>query len=311
MNKIILGTWGLAGKAFIGDKPIGYGHVSHDALFSTLECAHNHGILQLDTAPNYGNGKFYENLLAWQQTKNTNFKLTVKIGRFVKENHHISSYTNTQELIDNFLPIYQRFPNSVSHLLIKDPPKKFICSGEIMNHLGILKQSFPNLTIGFSTHAVKELANLPALSKNKYVIQLEFNALNFFPIQKEIIVLKNKFWHIWGMQPLAYGFLSGKYNKNSKFSINDWRSSLNQATKNIYVKLAASFHESFLKNENISKAQKALVFCMANTLLDGIIIGPKNTMQLQDALTAIEFSKREVVKNAFEERQNMIHTLFS
>ncbi len=304
MSKLILGTWGLSGKSFVGDRASGYGDVSINDAFDVFDAACEHGIDHVDTAPNYGNFNGYRRIHQWQEDRGAQFSLIVKVGRFEREGV-MHSHGSINEILQQAAPILEMFPN-VSHLLIKDPAASLVENGQLVEFMKALNMEHPSLTIGFSTHLAHELMQLPPVGENNFVIELEYNAINATRMNPVLDVLHNKGWKLWGMQPLAYGFLSGKYDTNSRFSAQDWRSLLPGYTVQTLCLLSEAFRNTFLQESALSPAVRAVLFCLMNPILEKIVIGPKHIGQLNDFIQAGKLVNDPEIIRKFEEYTKLI-----
>lgn len=302
MNKyrrIVLGSWGLSGESFVGKRPSGYGTNHPNEVIQVLDEAYTRGIRLIDTASNYGNGQFYSVLEEYMRNTGNIFNLIVKAGRY-EENGRMVSFQNTCELIQQLSPIVDRF-KSTEYIFIKDPPAKHFVNGQIHSYLSAIQKEWPDKKVGISTHLTTELNFLPEAPFPLF-IELEFNGINALRIQSEIQNLKRKNWFILGMQPLAYGFLSGKYRVDHLFADNDWRKDISTETKSGLIAMSNLFHSRFMADDSkLSPAIRALLFCLANPHLDQIIVGPKNMEQLKDVFFALDYPVDDKVKDAFRE----------
>src|SRR5207245_916296 len=85
----------------------------------------------------------------------------------------------------------------------------------------------------------------------------------------------------WGMQPLAYGFLGGKYGAASRFPADDWRSRLPAGVR-LTLAAAAAALPSFLPPAVRDRplAEAALAWCLADPALERVVVGPRRPDQL-------------------------------
>jgi aryl-alcohol dehydrogenase-like predicted oxidoreductase len=297
MKNLILGSWGLAGESFVGQRPTGYGELKIESVNEVLIAAHDAGINLIDTAPNYGNGNGYKRLINWQNETGKKFELIVKIGRVVKD-ESVISYQNIEELLELSNPLLEEY-TSIKYLFIKDPPKDFVENGLLFEQLSTLNKLYPSIKIGFSTHLNQSLTKLPRIPKGQFIIELEYNAINYLTIHNLVSKLDLKGWEIWGMQALCSGFLTGKYNALSQFASDDWRSNLAASTIRTYCLLSESFHSTFLADHQISHPIRAALFCILNPALKSIVIGPKSIDQFNDFILANKLSESKGIQDYY------------
>src|SRR5207253_8592493 len=97
------------------------------------------------------------------------------------------------------------------------------------------------------------------------IVQLEHHLLNRHVAVPTAALLAERGWRVWGMQPLAYGFLGGKYGAASRFPADDWRSRLPAGVR-LTLAAAAAALPSFLPPAVRDRplAEAALAWCLAD-----------------------------------------------
>jgi myo-inositol catabolism protein IolS len=91
-------------------------------------------------------------------------------------------------------------------------------------------------------------------------------------------------------QPLAYGYLSGKYNSVSNFPKNDVRYWLD---KKIFLKdiwLAEKLKEKL--GNNVDMAGWSIAWCLKNKHVASVLVGCKTVQQINSIINAIEIYKK-------------------
>jgi aryl-alcohol dehydrogenase-like predicted oxidoreductase len=87
-------------------------------------------------------------------------------------------------------------------------------------------------------------------------------------------------------QPLACGYLSGKYNNNSVFPKDDVR---HWQDRDVFLDIIKTVNE--LKNEfreNIDMAQWSIGWCLRSQNVDSVIVGCKTIDQIRNSVKAVE-----------------------
>ena len=108
---------------------------------------------------------------------------------------------------------------------------------------------------------------------------------------------------IWS--PLAFGILSGKYNKeipkNSRLAQETWlQSSLTQNRIDIVNQL-----EPIAKQLNCTLAQLAIAWCLHNSHVSTVILGASSSTQLQENLKSIEV-KAQLTANVIKQINDIL-----
>jgi aryl-alcohol dehydrogenase-like predicted oxidoreductase len=282
-ERFILGTWGLSGPVNRNGKVLQYGHFTENDSFAVLDLASNLGIKLIDTAFAYGDGYCYALLKQWKSKRKKTFLPIIKVGRPIHNQIPVTR-VQPQELfyeIENIISLIGE-PNTI---LLKDPTLALLNSKQLNVLMECIKQKYDYANVGFSSHLLSEI-NLQKLG-TKCIAQIEYNGINYRLMDKWIGYLKQNDWEVWSMQPLAYGFLSGKYSVSHIFAKNDWRFYLKKEKHFFLAKMAHYFLQYF--NDFLpeySAAEIAIAFCLAHPRIDKVIIGPKKQEQLHSAMRA-------------------------
>lgn len=271
-------------------------------LDDLLHHAWDLGIRTLDTSWNYGDGSSFPILRRWEENNHRYFRYILKVGR-KKDNDSVYSLLSINKLLEEIQQIQANLSSFslIDTILIKDPPSEILENGSILDLLQQLHDYYPSVHLGFSTHHLFECFQLPSIMQ-KYVVQLEYNAINMTTSWTLVHHLNQKGWRVVGMQPLAYGFLANKYNYHHIFGEDDWRKLLPHTVMKTYISLSHAFDRHFLKEQRqLSPAVKALAFCLSHANLDQLIIGAKSTEQLKDVQHALEWSQNEQFIAAYQD----------
>lgn len=285
-EKLVLGTWGISGATPPGSGPLGYGRVGRSAAQEVLSEAWDGGIRWVDTCATYGAGQGFELLKAWQRTTGCQFNVVIKVGRPIVDGMPRSSCA-LGPLLEQIARERDEL-GRVAMLLIKDPPAELFVNGEIGPLLTALQARLPGLALGIATHRLECCQYLPSVQG--HTVQLEFNALNAPTAAPVVTSLVERGWSVWGMQPLAYGFLGSRCAPGT-FERDDWRCLLSADYVRVMQAGSASFRERWRDVfPDVPLARVAIAYCLAQAGLQRVVVGPKSAGQLRDAWHALALS---------------------
>lgn len=278
VSVIGVGTWqfgGEWGKDF-----------SQQEVNQMLDRAKELGINLIDTAECYGDhlsealiGKYL------QQDRREDWIVATKFG------HHFHGHLNRtdhwsaeevlkqlddslQALRTDYIDLYQ-FHSGSDEVFDNDNLwtilDKQVQAGKI-RHLGISIGSNDNV---HQTDAATKI--------HAEVIQVVYNRLNRKPEEQVFPSCQRQDLGVLAREPLANGFLSGKYKPGAVFGENDWRSAKNQDQ----LKLVEEIQRKELP-EGVNMAQWALAWCLQNPAVTSVIPGYRNIEQLESSAKAAD-----------------------
>lgn len=272
-----VGTWqfgGEWGKDF-----------SQDEVNQILNRAKELGINLIDTAECYGD-HLSESLIGKAIEKNRqDWILATKFGHHyhghIDRTDHWSAKEVIQQLEDSlqalrtdYLDLYQ-FHSGSDEVFDNDDLwtalDKQVQAGKI-RHLGISLGSNENL---YQTEAAAKV--------NADVIQVVYNRLNRKPEAEVFPSCERQELGVLAREPLANGFLSGKYKPGAVFGENDWRSLKDQ--KQLQLVEEIQLNEV---PEGVDMAQWALAWCLNHAAVTCVIPGYRNVAQLESCAKAVE-----------------------
>ncbi|WP_410512866.1 aldo/keto reductase [Paenibacillus sp. BR2-3] len=272
-----VGTWqfgGEWGKDF-----------SQEEVNEILNRAKELGINLIDTAECYGD-HLSESLIGKAIEHNRkDWILATKFGHHyhghVDRTDHWSAKQVIQQLEDSlhalrtdYIDLYQ-FHSGSDEVFNNDDLwtalDKQIQAGKI-RHLGISLGSNDNL---YQTDAAAKV--------NADVIQVVYNRLDRKPEAEVFNSCERQDLGVLAREPLANGFLSGKYKPGSVFGKNDWRSLKDQEQ----LKLVEEIERKEVP-EGVDMAQWALAWCLQHSAVTCVIPGYRNVAQLESSAKAAE-----------------------
>lgn len=271
-----VGTWqfgGEWGKDF-----------SQQEVNQMLGRAKELGINLIDTAECYGDhlsealiGKYLE------QDHREDWIVATKFGHHfhghVNRTDHWSSQDVLKQLDDSlkalrtdYIDLYQ-FHSGSDEVFDKDELwtvlDKQIQAGKI-RHLGISIGSNENV---YQTDAATKVG--------AEVIQAVYNRVDRKPEDGVFSSCQKQDLGVLAREPLANGFLSGKYKLGVVFGDNDWRSLKNQEQ----LKLVEEIQRTELP-KGVEMAQWALAWCLQHPAVTSVIPGYRNIEQLESSAKA-------------------------
>lgn len=307
-GRIVLGTWGLSGPLDAPNGPAGYPARAEHHFDEVLDAAYAAGVRWIDTAPGYGAGVGLKRLAAWQRSRGAAFAVVMKPGRpHTTDGPH--SDLRIAALLEE-IDAAAQLVGQPSAILIKDPPEAAFRTGELTAVLGDLATLFRDARLGVATHRLDLVPYLPvapaalplcstptADSKPPSpqqpsiavpVLQMEHHAVNRAVAVPAAAHACERRWEVWGMQPLAYGFLASRYGPDTRFAADDWRSRLPQQVRSALAAGARGFAAS-LPTLFASRpmAECALAWCLADSSLSHIVVGPRTSAQFASVLRAL------------------------
>lgn len=277
--EIGMGCWAIGGNEY-GNS---YGSTSDSESLAAVKKAVELGCNFFDTADVYGHG-ISEQLLgiALKDVRKDVF-IATKVGgsyiygdiwgnlNFSKEYIHFAVEQSLKRLKTDYIDLYQ----------LHNPPLDIIKAGHVFDALQDLKDEGKIKHIGISVHSLEE--GNAALDRVD-AIQCVFNALD--PRKYELMeAAKLKKVAVIVREPLANGFLTGKFSKDSTFDSSDIR---HRMSKDYIEGLTANvdvIKESF-SNRKDTLAQIALKYVLSFDSVSVVIPGAKTPAQVEENMKA-------------------------
>lgn len=283
---LVLGCWGIGGAFRTPWGPTSYGSVSEEIFQDVCDIAFAEGIRWVDVAPGYGNFEALSRLHRWLSSRGRSFQIALKLGRSYRAGR-AECRLDRESLTAEFKEGVARLGRLPSAIMLKDPPPDFLRAEGLCVRLEAVSRWLAIDAIGIATHDL-ELADIVAQGHGR-VLQIEYNGVTWRRAHRLAHTARKRGWTVWGMQPLAYGFLAER-NSLSIFCDDDFRAHLPDSVKLGLSALAREFHRKLDDFRGYSLAERALAFCFCSPVLDKVVIGPKSRMQLESAFRALELA---------------------
>ncbi len=292
VSSISFGAWGISGRD--------WGNTDDEVSKKALHTALDNGVNLIDTADVYGFGHSEELIAKVLESRGENDKIIIatKAGNnfypFKNEKHNttpanpdyskkhliFAAEQSLKRLKRDYLDILQLHSPSTD-LLMKDEPWEALIKlkeqGKIL-HAGLSVQSFKETEQSFLLDEHSEILD---------VVQVRYNLLER-EAEKDLLpkTLKYKIGVIVRI-PLLFGFLAGKFNRNSKFAENDHRRyNLSEEKLNVYLEQLESMKHFFDNYKQYSMAQLSLRFCISHPACHVAIPGGKTSDQVIENIAA-------------------------
>lgn len=283
---IALGGWQLGGH--------GWGKVYEAEMVKVVNKAVDNGINFFDTAPIYGLGHSEEVLGKALGAERENVIIATKVGLVWKKNKNFEKITdcspvNIRREIDMSL---KRLKTDYIDIYLIHWPDPNTPIEDTLFAMDELKEQGKIRCIGccnFSLELLKESLKYGKID----TIQVPYNLIDRKAEEDLLPFCRENGIGVLAYSPLARGFLTGKYDRTTKFELNDHRS----RSGDEYFQGAG-----FLKNINVlekvkvvatrlnkTPAEIALRWVLENHNITTAIFGAKNAAQVEENMIASDF----------------------
>lgn len=287
VSEIGLGAWQLGHNS-------GWQSISENDAIKLVEKSLDYGINFFDTAPNYGHGTGEERLgKALKGKDRTKIVINTKFGHTHKGTLNFSSDYIRESLEGSLRRLKVDYVDS---LIIHNPPAEYL-DGNKNDHYDILEKLIEDGKIkayGASLDTYKDMKLLMETTNSK-VIEAFFNILHQ-DTSRGFKMAKAKEVGIIVKIPLDSGWLTGKYNAESRF--NDIRSRWSKEDIKTRADLINKVKDLVGAEENI--AQKAIAFCLTYDAISTVIPGSINIEQLTSNVQSVDIPISEELKEKLE-----------
>ena len=289
ISEIGLGCWQIGGLVTIGGVTITYGDFNEKDAYKIINNSLDLGINCFDTADFYSLGGSERRLGKALKEKRSDVYIFTKAG-------YLPTYTETkiseQDLSYHYLlsaldrSLNRLETDYVDLFQTHIPPKTEKDFKNIEKTFDKIKSEnkarYCGVSIGYEYEKGIELIKRGLVDS----LQIFFSLLDnnartqLFPLAKKFNV------GIIAAEPLAQGFLTGKFSHNTTFPKNDVRSRLSKNDIENKVKRAKDFQ--FLLNERRTMNQLALAYILSHEEVSTCIPGVKTTEQLKSNISSSE-----------------------
>ena len=298
VSEIGLGCWQLGGELNINGVSTTYGNVTKENAKAIVECALDFGVNTFDTADVYSLGQSERRLGEILKERRNDVYIFTKAGNVLtytettlsewdfSDNYLISAINRSLKRLDtDYIDLFQVHIPPESEDDFRNVEKAFekIKSENKANYCGV--------SIGNQFEKGIELIERGLVD----TLQIFFSLLDFNASKKLFSVAKKHNIGLIVAEPLAQGFLTGKYQKQTVFPKNDLRTRFTRDEIKTKVEKANDFQ--IFVNENRTMNQIALLYVLSHDVVSTCIPGAKSVEQLKSNLTSHE---RKLYPNELE-----------
>ncbi len=282
VSEIGFGCWPIGGNGH-GNS---YGPTSDKSSIDAINKAIDLGLNFFDTADVYGKGHSEELLGKALRGKRDRVVLATKVGADFYQGTGFQTFTpdyikfalekSLTRLNTDYIDIYQ----------LHNPPMKLISKEETYSTLRDLKKEGKIRAFGVSVFTPIE--GITAINVGHIdCVQITYN---IFSCRSEEQLLPRAYevgCAVIAREPLANGFLTGKYDTAPKFAAGDFRK--NWPIEYIQARSDAARKLAFLdKNGNQSLTQAALKYPLLDQAISTVIVGMKDPEMVEENLAAAD-----------------------
>jgi aryl-alcohol dehydrogenase-like predicted oxidoreductase len=309
VGEIGFGAWGIGGPAMVGDIAIGWGDVDDIASILALNKSFDLGINFYDTADFYGFGHS-EELIGKVFGNRDDVIIASKVGHRVEDEKILLDYTKKHILksCDESLKRLRR--DKIDFYQLHSAKLDHLKNGECIEAMEELKSQGKIRYWGISLNTFNPYPEADYLIEKNLVdgFQLVLNIIN----QRSLKLIKTaseKNYGIIARIPLQFGLLTGKFNKEARFSKNDHR----------FFRLQPKFVSDLLdalddvwhlaEKYEVDKTTFAQSFILNHKGVSTVIPGIKTPEQAEKNTKAIILISEEdinFIHQLFEERFNVL-----
>lgn len=280
VSEVGFGTWGIGGPSMAGDIPIGWGEVNDETSIKALQTAYDLGINFYDTADFYGLGHS-EELLGKVFGNQGDVIIASKAGHRLDENQSIYvDYTKDYILkaCEDSLRRLKR--ETIDFYQLHTAKKSDLEKGDCIEALDILKEQgkIRYWGVSLNTYNPEPEANFLFNRNLSDGIQIVLNIIN----QKGLKICeqaKNNGLGVIARMHLQFGLLTGKFDKNTKFNVNDHRHF--RLTPGVLEETLDALEKVWplMKKYGVSKTELSLSYILSFDSVSTVIPGIKTSEQ--------------------------------
>ncbi len=279
VSEVGFGTWAIGSN----EHGNSYGLVEDKVALEALQKAFDLGCNFFDTADVYGWGHSEELLGRAFKGKRDRVAIASKVGSDFYQGVGFQTFTpdyirfalekSLKRLKTDYIDVYQ----------LHNPPLKVINRPATYEVLRELKKEGKIRAWGLSVFDhIEGFAALAVAGPDS--LQVPFNIFNEKPGSELFPKAREKGCAVIAREPLANGFLTGKYKSENQFDIGDIRR--NWPPTHIRARVVAANQLQFLARNEQTLAQAAIRYVLTHDSISVTIAGAKNWQQAEENLKA-------------------------
>ena len=282
VSEIGFGAWAIGGDAH-GNS---YGPTDDAESLRAVSAALDLGCNFFDTADSYGQGHSEELLGQAFNGRRDRVVIATKGGsdfyhqpprlNFTESHLFFAVEQSLLRLNTDFIDLYQ----------LHNPPFSLIQAGHVFEPLEKLKQQGKIRFYGISIHDPQE--GLMAMKVGQpQSVQVVYNFLRRHAAEELFPRAVSEGIAVLAREPLANGFLTGKYTKDSIFPVGDIRHQWPSKMQGQLINSVQDFLKTIEKSP-FTPAQTALRFVLAQPAISSVLAGCKTVEQAEENFKASE-----------------------
>ena len=299
LSEIGFGAWAIGGGAMIGDTSIGWGDADDVVSVRAIETALDAGINFFDTADIYGLGHS-EEILGKALRNDDSLIIATKVGNVARNDQFTIDYSkdyilkaceqSLKRLRRETIEYYQLHSARVDHLQ----------NGDCIEAMQQLQKQGKIRYWGLSLNTFDPLPETDLLMPRNLGngFQLVLNILN----QKALPVIREANKNGYGViarMPLQFGLLTGKFEVQSTFPVNDHRH--NRLTKEVISNSNEALKPvwELCQKYKLTKTQLALSYVLSYPGVSTIIPGirtPEQVIQNTTGLARLDNADMKMIE---------------
>ncbi|MCD6307946.1 MAG: aldo/keto reductase [Candidatus Latescibacteria bacterium] len=279
LSEVGFGSWAVGGPSTLGSIVTGWGKTDDDESIAAMESAFDGGVTFFDTADVYGMGHSEELIGRLFAGRRAEIVIASKGGNRVSEGDWRKDYSfdYIRRAVDASLG---RLGTDYLDIYFLHTPRNSEQFDECLRTLESLESLRGDGTIRCTGISVADPSQGVAMigSGLGQVIQVVHNILNTEPERELFPLAVERGVGVVARVPLASGFLTGKFTRETRFAEDDHRSWAYPPEK--IAETAGTVERlGFLVNENRSLAQASLQYILSREAVTSVIPGAKNVRQ--------------------------------
>jgi aryl-alcohol dehydrogenase-like predicted oxidoreductase len=300
VSEIGFGAWAIGGGAIVGNTPIGWGDVDDATSIAAIYAARDAGITFFDTADIYGLGHS-ETILGKTIGNNQDVVMATKVGNVARDEKFTVDYSKDYILKACEASLRRLKRETIDYYQLHTARLIHLENGECVEAMQQLQKQGKIRYWGLSLNTFQPDAELEWLIQRKLGngFQLVLNLIN----QKSLAAVKNAAANGYGIiarMPLQFGLLTGKFDGNTNFSVNDHRN--NRLTPAIISSVMDALEPvwNLCEKYQVSKTQLALSYIKSYTQVSTIIPGIRTAEQVAlntNGLISLEPSDVQLIEH--------------
>ena len=282
VSEIGFGAWAIGGGAMIGETAIGWGNADDNESVKAIHAALDAGIIFFDTADIYGLGHS-ETLIGKTIGKNKEVIIATKGGNVSRNNEFTVDYSK-EYLIEACNASLKRLKrDAIDYYQLHSARINHLENNECIEAMSLLQKQGKIRYWGLSLPTFEPAPEAEFLMEKKLGngFQLVLNLIN----QKALPVVKQaaaKGYGVIARMPLQFGLLTGKFDKQASFEVNDHRKK--RLSKEVIEKSLEALAPvwKLCNKYQVNKTQLALSYILSHQEVSTVIPGIRTPRHVSD-----------------------------